>query len=345
MIFITFNNRNDNFGDQLIFSLLYRELSGIQPIHILNNRPAILKNEPILRLRKALKLAMIAKFSGERVFLLDPPCARLAPRFSKKSFIEIIKMGVINSLWRVVGAEYCVVGISVATDLPKNTFNGYKLIGLRDKNSLKQISRLHRHASYCPDMACLMDVKRKAYRQNGRIIMSFRRDVPEEQLSDSSDKVLASIDELINTETNLIDIDDVSFYAQVNEDIEYNRQLGISLLHRDDLIISDAVEETYYASLFDDCRLVISNRLHVILPAMLEGVAVIALISKSHAKIVNLLTSYGLEDNILYIEDVMGGDYVSLGKWEYQKIMNDNYEKLSVIHNYTKKYLRENFNT
>ena len=99
MIFITFNNRNDNFGDQLIFSLLYRELSKFETVYILNNAPAILKNRPILRIREALKLGFMARMRGERFVLLDPPCARLAPRFTKKSVTEVIKRKAIDTLW------------------------------------------------------------------------------------------------------------------------------------------------------------------------------------------------------------------------------------------------------
>lgn len=77
---------------------------------------------------------------------------------------------------------------------------------------------------------------------------------------------------------------------------------------------------------------------------MLEGVPVIALVSKSHAKIVNLLTSYGLEESILFIEDAISSNFLTLSDWEFEAIPSSNYKELSVIHHNFKQYLKTSFN-
>ncbi|GLP99821.1 hypothetical protein GCM10007891_16750 [Methylophaga thalassica] len=343
MIIMSFNNRNDNFGDQLIFSLLYKELSQQTSVYLLNNKPNILSDIPVIRIRQAFKLAISARFHGETVSLLDPPCARLAPRFVKKSLSEKLKTHIIQTVWRLIGVKRCVVGISVATDLPVDTFRGYRVIGLRDKVSLEQITKLHKQATFCPDMACLMTVKKKTYRPHGTVMLSFRKDVPEIVGGTDTDLVEDCLGKLLNADANMLNKDNVKFYAQVDEDVSYNRQLALELLNQERLIVSQAQDETYYAELFADCQLVISNRLHVLLPAMLEGIPTIALVSKSHAKIVNLLESYGLEHNILFIEDVMNGDYQPIGVRNHQSILKHNYEQLLSIHEQVKDYLNLNF--
>lgn len=337
MILLNFNSRNDNFGDQLISYLLYKELQKKASVYYLTNKPDIINAHP-LRLRSAFTSIIKNRLRGEKVILIDPPCARvyvqnLSKPDIKKRFIEFILNLIIS--------ERHVLGISVDSRIDINEFKIYQSIGIRDHSSLKYIKSKLSYASFTPDIACLLPIKKPKYSGN-KILLSFRKITPDNNYSseyaEQINNVLPKIINLLNPDKkNLV------LYSQVDEDDEYNLELAKKFGSSEKIQkIEKQKKENYYPELFQDTQLVISNRLHVLLPAMINGVLAIPLISSSHKKIIDLLMTYKLDNTIIYIDSETDIEQKINSLLVNKKaLLADQYEKLKLLNTELSSYIAQ----
>lgn len=333
---MNFNNRNDNFGDQLISYLLYKELKLSNDVYFINTKPEIVDSRP-LRIREALLKTILYRIKGKKVILLDPPCARV---YFKNMPLPTIKNRIIDWLLQKCITERHVIGISIDHRLPSRSFDIYSTIGVRDNQSYVHISQSHNNVIFTPDMACLMPPK-KQYEIGRKNIVSFRKDTPDNNYSsDYSERLSTSLPFIFKllaaSQSNTY------FYCQVDEDYAYNSELSLKLLNESHLLTVDKKQaELPYVSLFSDCEYVISNRLHVLLPAMIEGALAIALLSRSHKKIIDLLTSYGLDKTIVYLDsdDEMEKSIQKIIA-NRNSILKVQYDKLNLLHTQLKYHLK-----
>lgn len=340
MILLKFNNRNDNFGDQLISYLLYKELCKHDVVNYINTKPEIVNAKP-LRIRKAFSSIILSRLKGEKVILIDPPCARVyIENFPKPSF----KNRLIDLILNFFISERYVLSISIDPRINATEFNIYNSIGVRDTPSFEFIKQHHNNVVFTPDMACLLPTQvPKA--KGSKTIISFRENTPDNNYSsDYSKKTIVALTKvlsILNTSSQQID-----FYSQVEEDDEYNKELSGKITNQTNILkINKHKKELYYQELFNDCNYVISNRLHVLLPAMIEGVLAIALLSRSHKKIIDLLTTYGLDKTIVYIDaEINIETKIQEILRERDAILLDQYEKLKKLNNQLKDHIEQLIN-
>lgn len=334
---MNFNNRNDNYGDQLISYLLYKELKNYNNVYFINTKPEIIESRPI-RIRQALLKTTIYRIQGKKVILLDPPCARV---FLEKPPSSTLKNRVINWLLQKFITERHVISVSIDPRIPVKNFDIYTTIGVRDNPSYLHIKKSHSNVIFTPDMACLMAPKTR-YKTGHKTIVSFRENTPDNNYSsDYADRLSSTLPYIFK----LLDSnqDNICFYSQVDEDYAYNSKLSFEILKKSEILsVEKTKEELPYVHLFADCEYLISNRLHVLLPAMIEGTLAIALLSRSHKKIIDLLTSYGLDNTIVYL-DTNEEIEKSIQRIIADKtnILKSQYEKLSDLNCQLKKYIKK----
>lgn len=339
MILLNFNNRNDNFGDQLISYLLHEELRKKNSVYYINSKPEIVDAIP-LRIREVITAIIFRRLKGEKVLLIDPPCARVhIEKLANASF----KKRVIEFILKIIISERHVLSVSIDSRLNPDEFKIYNSIGVRDTPSLTFVKKHHNNVWFTPDMACLLPTK-KPNHQGNKTIVSFRETTPDNNYStEYSEKIklfLTKIFEALKTHTHP---QQIYFYSQVEEDDKYNSDLSLKTNHHSNILkIDKHKKELYYQELFNNCQYVISNRLHVLLPAMINGILTIALLSRTHNKIIDLLTTYGLDKTIVYVdsetniqEDI---EQILLNK---NAILIDQYEKLVQLNLQLKKYIDE----
>ena len=301
MIFIRFNGRNDNIGDRLIFTLLYNELILYDRVFIFGSAPFEIDDRP-LRIREALFKAFINKVKGNKTLLFYPPGAHVVFRAEQhKTRFRLLKDKVILSLWMLSQTKIHVVGISVGEDFKQNNYKHFSSIGVRDLSSFDLLSRVSGVVKTCPDMAFLRMPKEPKSSKN--IIVSFRKATPDDGYSSRygellSEKVAVLISAFSNIDRK------ISFFSNVLEDKDFN----LSLIQdnkstNSDLAYIDELPINFdYEKFLSEYGVVVSNRLHVLLPAMSEGLLPIAVVSRNHHKIIDLFSSYGFEDFLVFVE-------------------------------------------
>lgn len=297
MIFLKFNNRDDNYGDQLIFECLYQELDQYDDIRFLASAPYYLDTVPI-RFRNAFITALKLKlFKFESSVVIDPPGARFIPRVPEVlTQREKIKRWGMRKAWKVIGARYMVTGVSIDPFKNPDYYNIYDSIGVRDRVTYELLKHTHKNVFICPDMACLRVPKLKLDSSViSPTIISLREQTPDDGYSNNYTSDLeAALAEILNTR-----ITDFSFYSQVDEDINYNRDLS----GRFSADYKQGVPENFnYGKFLAGYGVVLSNRLHVLLPAMSEGLLPIVLISSRHTKLRSLFETYGWDDCLVYTD-------------------------------------------
>jgi len=303
MILLKFNSRDDNFGDQLIFNCLYNELTKHKPVHLMSSAPNFVAEKP-KRFREAFIQSLKAKIlNREPVILIDPPGARfINDKLAPPSNSEKLKRAIIICLWKLIGARFITTGISVDPSININEFKHYRHIGVRDSESLAVLSKTLHQVAYCPDMACLRAPKIKTELKTSRYLISLREDTPDIRDGSSFETALSTrIKQLLEANNN---IESAIFYAQVEEDIRYNNELMEQTKCLAELSFTQSTPINFdYTDLFKKIDIVISNRLHVLLPAFSEGLLAVALISKKHHKIISFYKTHGWEDYLIFVED------------------------------------------
>ena len=130
--------------------------------------------------------------------------------------------------------------------------------------------------------------------------MSFRSETPDNNYAQAH---VGEVTETIEKAVSIVSERNYhcSFYSQVNEDEDFNSKfsnaLGVAYLPNN-------IVNFDYKEYFVDFGVVISNRLHVLLPAMGCGIIPIALISRDHKKIESLFIAQGWEEYIVYTDEI-----------------------------------------
>ena len=132
---------------------------------------------------------------------------------------ERLKRWGIQKAWKALGVRYMVTGISIAQTKSLNEYNRYDSIGVRDSTSYELLRNTHANVAMCPDMACLrMPQLKVGSLSNSQVIISLREKTPDDGYSNE----VASGQEVALAEFLGTVLNNVSFYAQVDEDIDYN---------------------------------------------------------------------------------------------------------------------------
>lgn len=295
MIYMTFNNRNDNIGDLLIFMLLEKEIRKHRDTCYLMCAPKYATDKP-LRFREAFIKSMKYRIKKkERTILIDSPGARFKPRNSlNKSKKKIL----IEFLWRTIGAKTSVIGISIDSKPEAKDYKHYSKIGVRDKSSYSKISLISENAFFCPDMALLLEPSLKIL-PTKKAILSFRESTPDNNYTKGYGTELRKKLSIIMEELRNKSID-CAFFSQVDEDYNFNKDLAKTFQCE---FISSSIDNFNFSEFYSEYQMVISNRLHVLLPGMSSGLSPVPLISRDHTKIKNLFESYGWGELIEFFEE------------------------------------------
>lgn len=306
MILISFNSRDDNLGDKLIFSCLYSELQRHDKVFIFGSSPAGSKRRA-LRLREAFAKAFLYRTKGDRVFVFHSPGARFLPKHAMNpKFSKRVKDKITVAIWSLLGAKFHVVGISTDKRYVAERYGRlmrYNTIGVRDKESLDVLNRVVDSASLVPDMAFLRLPSKRAKFET-KVIVSLRQETPDDQYDANYKPALESsltsvFVPFFNNQWS------VSFFANVIEDQSFNNALALrfSKIQSHVNYIERMPIDLDYGTFFAGYGVVVSNRLHVLIPAMSEGLLPVALVSRTHSKIISLFCSYGLSQFLVYTDE------------------------------------------
>lgn len=344
MILITFNNRNDNLGDKLIFSCLYAELQLHDEVYVFGNSPNGFEQKA-LRLREAFVKAFIAKLKGHKVFVFHPPGARFLPKNTVNSRLsKRLKDKAIFFIWSLIGAKLHVVGISIdersGAERYKR-FKRYETIGVRDKRSVELLSEVVKSVNLTPDMAFLrLPLKKTTFET--KVFVSLRQETPDDRYDSNYKPALET--SLNSALTPFFDKQwHIGFFANVIEDQLFNLTLSRDFSRTYSCVdyVNDMPIDLNYTKFFEGYGAVVSNRLHVLIPAMSEGLLPIALVSKAHSKIINLFSSYGLDQFIVYTDDdaacIIRKVTDLMGHQERSR--NQNYSKLCALKSEVEDYI------
>ncbi|WP_157960409.1 polysaccharide pyruvyl transferase family protein [Marinimicrobium alkaliphilum] len=342
MILARFNGRYDNFGDILIFSKLYSELIKYDQVYLLGAAvPGI--DAKAVRFREAYVLALKERFLKRKpVLVIGPPGARFTPKV--KAVVppaERVRRFSISFLWRLISAKFHVAGISVDSKVCVRDYEHWETIGVRDFNSLDKLARAGVSASFCPDMACLAPPILSAWSRQD-VLISLRRESPDNgytgRYSLDLESALPNVMKILRKPST-----EFVFYAQVLEDVDYNKSLSSRLRNGDLCKYFDFFPAlSDYREVYKRYKFVVSNRLHVLLPAISEGAVPIALVSTGHSKIINLFESYGFEWAIVYVDgDISVEDQLVRLLDSHKDLLIENYNKMCDLNLQAKKYIQD----
>lgn len=344
MIFITFNSRNDNLGDKLIFSYLFSELQRHDEVVIFGSSPAGFKQKA-LRLREAVAKAFFNRIKGHKTCIFHSPGARFLPKKTMNAKLpKIIKDKIVLAVWSLLGATFHVVGISTDERYVAKRygrFKRYKTIGVRDKESLEVLSGIVGCATLVPDMAFLRSPSMRDDFQK-KVIVSLRQETPDDQYDVNYKPALES--SLTSISVPFFKKEwSVSFFANVMEDRSFNNSLALefSKSQRQVNYIENMPIDLDYSTFFQGYGVAVSNRLHVLIPAMTEGLLPVALVSRKHSKIISLFRSYGLDQFLVYTDensDDIQSKITDLIDWQEQ-LRCDNYKMLCLLKSQVENYI------
>jgi len=344
MILISFNSRDDNLGDKLIFSCLLEELNKHDEVYIFGSSPNDFENGP-LRLRQAFAKALAFRLKGSEVLVFDSPGARFRPKMVLKPKVSRkIKDKITDMVWSLIGVKFHVVGISMDERTgvdPYRRMRRYSSIGVRDKKSLELLSGVVNCVNLVPDMAFLRSPSMKEL-FDSRIAVSLRQETPDNQY-DSTYR--SALEQALNLVLHFFTDEkwSVRFFSNVIEDRQFNSELSnkFSRMHGDIEYIDEMAVDLDYQRFFGGYSVVLSNRLHVLIPAMSAGLLPIALVSRSHSKIIDLFYSYGLEQFLVYTDqdavDIL--ESISYLIRNQNILRHKNYERLRLLKSEVETYI------
>ncbi len=340
MILMKFNGRHDNLGDRLIFSCLYNELKQYDEVYFFGTEQSEFIESP-LRFRQAYFKAIMSFFRGSKTIVFHPPGARFLPRkVVAKSKAERLKDRIMLLAWSLVRVELHITGISLGQKFDSQHYRRFKSIGVRDRESQHWLSQAGVQSNLCPDMAFLR-LPRAPNRDGRQVMVSLRRETPDDFYDSAYSALLkkglsAVLDAFAGREEK------ATFFSNVNEDREFNIELVAELTASEMALVylEDCPQDLDYSRFFKNTGVVISNRLHVLLPAMSEGLLPIALVSRKHYKIVNLFCSFGLDEFLIYVEECESIKEKVIKLLDNQnQLRNENYEKLCELKKQAETYI------
>ncbi|HEX5150785.1 MAG TPA: polysaccharide pyruvyl transferase family protein [Parafilimonas sp.] len=358
-----------NLGDILINVLLIRELSGLGYVYLdganqsidtlirINNPNEknikvvggikIFGGKPVLRWLNMLPLLLTASH------VFDPPGAYGDNRNSVKSYLKFIKYYNRAIVLKLFGIDMIRIGVSMGPfskdglKRQKKISAVYKNIGVRDSTNFEYLQKNNfKNVRLAEDMAFLYnsqnykEVFEKSQIQKSYVVVSVRPDLESAEFNATYIKgLLITIASLLSGIKNKAEI---IFSYQVKEDLEaiafmkdeLEKQYGISgSVLKKQLSFSEAI------SLYYDACLVITNRLHVALLALLNNtLPVIVTETSEHHKLVNMFRDLDFNEfifNIYQSAVILPDDSLEVSKLA-------NFNSLSAQKRETiKKYLKE----
>lgn len=311
LFFMDITTSFENEGDVLINRSLIENLCKYGEVHInvrkkpLNFIEKITVNIDGVILEENFYFKLFRYIITKKVYIITTPGHSFGTGF-KKCFSNIFSFCFLFLL-KIFGAKICKFGASAGPyDLSVNLterlrsklFNFY---GLRDKKSIKLL-KLNPDKSFFPDLSFISEdisklKNRKSKNSIQNIVISFR---PETNVLEKRDDYIDSLNLklqkiLENTSKKIV----IIFCYQVPSDKEINFQLYKSALSlglnviwmQDKLTLQQALE------IYNNSYIVISNRLHILLPSLILNVRHIPMIdTKSHAKITAIYEDLGLKE-------------------------------------------------
>lgn len=236
--------------------------------------------------------------SKKTVFIFEPPGHHFHNDDIKKVKRWYLKQRIIHLL----GAEYVRIGVSIGPysedvlpiELKKSKL--YKFTGVRELYSMEYLKSIDIvNFAYCPDLgACLPFLKKNQNNQENICLYEFRTSPLSTSMTDI-DGNSNIIDVLLKLKEKYI----LKPVLQVELDRDYITYLEKNIDSRNDPVsfIHDG-QESIYAE-YAKAKLVVSNRLHVLLFALSQGTMVIPVINrKLHFKVAGVFEDMGLGDVI-----------------------------------------------
>ena len=195
---------------------------------------------------------------------------------------------------------------SILTRLNKWHFSKFELLGIRSKQNLSALEKYLRNVAYVPDMAFLYPQYKSSFFEStrNRIALSFRK-------VDNYGKLVKAIQTIgkIAKEHGL----NVDILYQVEEDEQFCRQLHDDVNSRNVHLIEHLLD-FYSLDIYQKYDIVLSNRLHVLLMAAMNGAIPYGIIShdKKENKITDIFSCVFNRQLVSYIEDFDEKTFLSI---------------------------------
>lgn len=282
---LSYNQRDDNLGDQVIFTNLARALTEYGNIFSKNKCPDFFDRK-------------ISDIKGSR---------EMADGALVEKFIEVGSPGAM--LWtpskpKMIGAAHSIsLGNSVIKGGDHKWCNSYDWIGMRDESSVQELRYSgYPQVSYFPDLSLLSELffpNMESHQEEKIIGFSFRPTVPEERRPDVIVKLVSEVvgrmkNRLLGSRSKYIRL-----FHQVEGDAPFMSLIG-SLMKLE--VVDQKLNINDFSDFYRSTHLVVSNRLHCLLFAAINGSLPIALVTSNHEKIISLFNTLGWRDLIAYCD-------------------------------------------
>lgn len=258
-----------------------------------------LRDTEILKINTSIFIfvfMMVDLIRGNEVFLVQTPGDISAKKNNIKDFIKTFIILIIS----ILGIKVIQVGISLGEFSEKQKIN-YRIrskfmhaIGLRDLISLDKAHEMKlKNFIYFPDLAFGINPILKNNNKIKKIGLSFRND----NLNLEKQNLLIQYlkNEFCQSGNDNLK---VSIIVQVERDLIFAKRIATEV-HCSDIDILEKYDLDELGGLYSHLDLVISNRLHVILLAALNGALSIPYIdNETNKKIIGLFENLGLQSNL-----------------------------------------------
>jgi hypothetical protein len=252
-----------------------------------------------------------ARLRGWRCYYFLTAGAPHGERSVQQFVLDMIRITWIGIL-TVFGVRVCQVGVSFENIGPRHA----RVLRWRSRILHASVPRDRIASDYMrelgiratglmPDVALNMFSSEPESFEPGRKAIAFSFRV------DKYPEVRDRLRDIVEHVSNSLPADDtVYFVAQVRRDVAFMRELAdyASVLIPGRSRFIDAHKDINCAfATYNECRAVLSNRLHALLPSLKQGCSPIALtIPELDPKIVGVFDMIGLRDRVLDIRDVTG---------------------------------------
>jgi hypothetical protein len=309
--FISLRTQYENLGDEVINALLVRQLSARMPVVALTSgvpdwyvelfrthlpAGAAVSFEPSSA-QFYLRLAAAGLTERSYLFLSPGDTTSRSTRFTPRDRMMQALVALPQLRLANVGASFSSLGVPRAHIFAASLRRGAPLT-IRDLRSRAKAASEGVTLPVVPDLAYLLG--RETSDQGDKALISLRQ---VNSTSYSQDILVRVIDLVRRAGLEPV----VSW--QVGRDRDYCEGLARSLGIRFIDFGADRPTLTQMAELYRQCRLVVSNRLHVLLIAAAYGAAAFPLVDREETKVRGIFETAGLDD--LIIDTDAGLDEVS----------------------------------
>jgi hypothetical protein len=300
LFLLRFNNRNDNLGDQIIFTALVDALKqhGILLMH--GQIPPFVEGvRPAGGKWRSLVARAATKAGGGSVVQVLAPGALLwshpDPPPTRSSNTLRKRMG------RWLAGRTISIGQSVIDGADHSWCKHVDWIGVRDDNSRRALHQAgFTQVSYFPDLSFLLRSHHAPTRGQNRMAFSFRSRIPEDRNSSEYERTIRNAFADIVGSLSSSDRGYAVGFHQVHQDGESVAQLceEHGLRHVPAMLTLPSHQTFYQAQ-----DVIVSNRLHCLLLGACYGAVPVALTMEGHSKVVSLFRTVGWESLILRADD------------------------------------------